>query len=473
MKKKSFYFLLLFCLVTSVSAWAEIRLPAVIGSHMVLQQNTNAKLWGWCEPGEKITIKTSWDTSTYTATGTANAKWNVTIKTPVAGGPYTITLKGNNTIELEDVLIGEVWLCSGQSNMEMNINWGLNYADDVANAHNKSIRFFHIPRLTANYPQDDTKARWVVSTPEEMKRFSAVGYFFGTKLQQELGVPVGLINSSWGGTPAEVWTPEDAVNNDPTLKDAASKLKTANGWPVHPGATYNAMIHPLTNYNIAGALWYQGESNTATWDTYQPLLTSMIDSWRKAFNTEFPFYLVQIAPYAGYGNHNIAPLMQETQTKIAEHPKTGMVVINDLVDNIKDIHPKLKKEVGIRLANYALAETYGKSGFVYKSPMYQSMRVEKNKIRIYFDHADNGLISKNGAPREFYIAGEDQNFFPAMAKVEGNSVVIWSRDVKKPVAVRYAFRNDAQPNLFSKEGLPVNLFRTDDWEVDTSAVKKP
>jgi sialate O-acetylesterase len=198
----------------------------------------------------------------------------------------------------------------------------------------------------------------------------------------------------------------------------------------------------------------------------------MIGAWRKAWQKDLPFYYVQIAPYAGYGNMNIASLLREAQTKSLVYPNTGMVVVSDLVDNVKDIHPKMKKEVGLRLANYALAQTYGRSGLAYKSPEYQSMKIEKGKIRIQFDHAGSGLVSKGGALTEFYIAGEDKNFVLAQAKIEGNTVVVWNKEVKSPVAVRFGFSNGSMPNLFSKEGLPVNLFRTDDWTVDTSAVKK-
>lgn len=449
---------------------AAVRVPAIIGSHMVLQQNSTQKIWGWSEPGEKIVIKADWDTTYYRTTGSGNANWSISIKTPAAGGPHTITITGRNTLVLEDVLVGEVWLCSGQSNMEMSVNWQLPYQEDAANATNKSIRFFHIPKTTSEYPQDDVKAQWVVSSPEAMKAFSAAGYFFGKKIQEETKYPVGLINSSWGGTPAETWTPKETVDSDPLLK-AAAKREPANGWPVSPGLTFNAMIYPLVNYNIAGSIWYQGESNTGTASTYQSLFTKMIGDWRRSWQKDFPFYYVQIAPYT-YGNNNIAPLLREAQTKSLATTKTGMIVIHDLVDNVKDIHPKMKKEVGLRLANLALSDTYGKPGIAYKNPGYKSMQVDKNKIKIYFDDADNGLVSKGGAPTEFYIAGDDRNFVPAIAKIEKNAVVVYSNEVKNPVAVRFGFSNSAMPNLFSKEGLPVNIFRTDDWEVDTSAINK-
>ena len=439
---------------------------------MVLQQSTVVTFWGWCEPGEKITIKVGWDTTTYGTTGTSGAAWQLSLPTLKAGGPYTITIKGNNTVTIEDVLVGEVWVCSGQSNMEMNMGWGLPYEREASEATNKHIRFFHVPRTTALHPQDDVKARWVVCTPEEMKKFSAVGYFFGKDISEKLQAPVGLISSSWGGTPAEAWTPDSVVLQDAVLTAAAGKLKPSNGWPIQSASTFNAMIYPLLRYTIAGSIWYQGESNTGTWNTYQPLLTKMIEAWRKGFQKDFPFYLVQIAPYAGYGDYPSSALLREAQTKIAAHPNTGMVVIHDLVDNISDIHPKMKKEVGQRLAAQALTKTYGISGLVARYPQYKGMTVEKDRIRITFVNAEGGLMAKGGEPTAFYIAGEDRVFHPAKAVINGSSVVVSSKVVKKPVAVRFGFSNKAMPNLFSKEGLPVNIFRTDNWEINADFAKE-
>ena len=438
---------------------------------MVLQQKSNVTIWGWSEPGEKITIRVGWDTTKYLATGSSGAKWKVEVPTPAGGGPYSISIDGNNKILLEDVLVGEVWVCSGQSNMEMSVNWGLPYQDEVARATNTKIRFFHIPRTTSQFPQEDVKAKWVVCTPDEMKNFSAAGYFFGKNLQENLQVPVGLINSSWGGTPAETWTLKDLVEGDSLLKNASASLKTSTGWPIEPGLAYNAMIYPITNFSIAGTIWYQGESNVGTASTYTSLFTTMINSWRKAWQKEFPFYFVQIAPFAGYGDNSSSAFLREAQTKSLSLENTGMVLTADLVDNINDIHPKMKKEVGERLANLALAETYGKQNAAYKIPTYKNMQVQKNKIKLWFNNTDRGLISK-GPLTEFFIAGEDQKFVPAEAKIEGNSIVVWNKNIDKPVAVRYGFRNAAILKLYNKEGVPVNLFRTDDWPVQIQVDKK-
>lgn len=457
------YLLTLLLLSVSVLTKSNVRLPAIIGDHMVLQQNSMVNLWGWSDPTENITVRTSWDTTSYKTVGSEGAKWMVQIQTPSAGGPYTITIKGNNEIVINDVLIGEVWLCSGQSNMEMHYNWGLKqYTEDMNKATNQSIRFFHIPKLTSDHPQDNTVGKWVVCNPQDAKNFSLVGYYFGSKINSVTRSPVGLINASWGGTPAETWTPAEVVEEDPVLREASTKLNKAQWWPITPAATYNAMIYPIVNFGIGGAIWYQGEANTTTSSTYQSLLTKMIDSWRSAFKREFPFYFVQIAPFA-YGTNHIGPLLREAQSKAASHKGTGMIVISDLVDNVKDIHPQMKKEVGLRLANYALGDHYKADVGEYRSPVFKSMEVAKNKIRISFEHAQSGLISKGGAPTEFYIAGDDKKFYPATARIIGNKVEVSAKEVKQPVAVRFGFANEAMPNLFNKEGLPVDLFRTDNW----------
>jgi sialate O-acetylesterase len=369
-------------------------------------------------------------------------------------------------------MIGEVWVCSGQSNMQWSGDQKLQQSlDEAPNATNRKIRFFYVPRSTADYPQEDIKAGWKVCSPEEMIHFSAIGYFFGKKLQNDLNVPVGLINSNWGGTPAEVWTPKEVFDQDPVLKDASLKLNPAERWPISPGSTYTAMIAPLTKFRIAGAIWYQGEGNTANYNTYAQLMGKLIGSWRAAWGYAFPFYYVQIAPFS-YGNYNVGALIKEQQAACLTIPRTGMVVIHDLVDDVKNIHPVKKMEVANRLANLALADNYGVKGVEYKYPMYKGMIIEKNRVRIHFHHADNGLMATSKDLNEFYIAGADKKFLFASAKIEGNTVVVWNKAVKEPVAVRFGFGNTAIPNLFNKEGMPVNMFRTDSWEVQTNAVVK-
>ena len=361
-------------------------------------------------------------------------------------------------------MIGEVWICSGQSNMEWSADSKIvNTEEEVKNASHPNIRFFHVRKLGSETPQNNCFAKWEECTPETMHSFSAIGYFFGRDLQQNLNVPVGIIEVAWGGTPAEVWVRDDLVRSDPLLESCAEKLKTYDLWPSKPGVVYNGMIAPILPYRIAGAIWYQGESNADTPESYRKLFKTLIENWRHDFDNEFPFYYVQIAPYA-YGKDTRAPLIREMQMQTMDVPKTGMVVVSDLVDNVKDIHPQNKQDVGKRLANWALGETYGVTGLVYKHPLYKSMNVEKSKVRISFDNVSKGLKCSGNEITCFEIAGADQVFKPAMTKIDGNTVLVSSKEVKNPVAVRFSLSNDAIGNLFSQEGLPVAPFRTDDWK---------
>jgi sialate O-acetylesterase len=457
------YLFLLFVFL-SFDASAQLRLPAVFDDHMVIQQQTLAPIWGWAHPSQNVTINVSWDTTTVRAKADNGTFWKTSIKTPSAGGPYTITIKaGNDVITLDDVLVGEVWLASGQSNME----WSMQAAADgrtmIDQVNDPTIRLLNIPKASAGTLQERGEGDWAVCDKESVRGFSAIAYFFGKRLSEELGVPVGLINSSWGGSPAEVWLPAEIVEENEPLRTSAAKLNTTQPWsPVKPGVVFNSMINPLIPFSLAGAIWYQGESNTAAPSTYKDLMEQLIIDWRKQFQSDLPFYYVQIAPYSGYGG-DAGTLIREQQVKMLEIPKTGMVVISDLVDDVKDIHPQFKKPVGERLANVALAETYNKQGIVYQSPLYKSINVEKNKIRILFDYADTGLHAKGGDLTEFMIAGEDKKFYPAKAKIDKGTVVVSAKEVKKPVAVRFAWGNASIPNLFSKEGLPVPSFRSDSW----------
>jgi sialate O-acetylesterase len=451
---------------SGLSSFANLRLPAVISSNMVLQQQSTAKLWGWSDPGEKIYIFTSWNNRTDSTRGTRDANWQINIPTPAAGGPYTITIKGFNTLVLENVMIGEVWICSGQSNMEMCETWGLpDVKAELPICATNNIHFFHVPRTTSSYPQEDCKAQWVSCDSNELKNFSAVGYFFGKALNGRLNVHIGLIESSWGGTPAEVWTPAAQINEDASLKAASTTLKPSGGWPFMSGYCFNGMIAPLTNYAIAGAIWYQGEGNTNAPATYGKLLQTMIGSWRQAWNKPLPFYYVQIAPFT-YGAKNVAGVLREQQATVMSLDKTGMVVISDITGDTTNIHPKDKHDVGLRLANWALSETYHLAGVVYKSPMYKSMEVHGDKIVVSLENAPSGLVLKDKEPRELFIAGEDKVFYPAQAKIEGSRLIVSAAQVKKPVAVRYQFDNAGVGNIFGREGLPVAPFRTDDWPVD-------
>ena len=460
--------LLVAMIIMTHAVRANITLPAVLSSNMVLQQQSSVKFGGWGNPVEKVIILPSWDNHLDSTIVTGDGKWQISVTTPKAGGPYSITIKGNNTITLSNVLIGEVWVCSGQSNMEFNYHWGLeDVKAELPFAANENIRFFNIPRTTALYPQEDCRAQWQACDSNTLKSFSAVGYFFGKKLNQELHVPIGLISASWGGTPAETWTPSEVVNADSVLKKAASQQSPSKGWPIRPGLAFNGMIAPITNFTIGGAIWYQGESNTAVPSAYGDLLQSLIVSWRKQWDKNFPFYYVQIAPF-NYGRPYVAALVREEQAKALKSQNTGMVVISDLVEDTNDIHPKNKHDVGSRLANLALASTYQKNVPVHY-PLYRSMEVIKDRAVVLFDHVENGLTIKGKRVNELFVAGPDKIFYPAESKIKNGQLIVWSKNVKQPVAVRYAFTNTAIGNLFSGEGLPVAPFRTDDWKVDTGS----
>jgi sialate O-acetylesterase len=461
-------FLINLLLLTAITN-AAIRLPSILSSNMVLQQRSAVKLWGWASPAEKILITASWSGITDTVTATGDANWELIVSTPAAGGPYTIRLQGQNEIVLDNIMLGEVWICSGQSNMEWSSLHGLKEMDaEIPVSNNTNIRFFSIPKTTSDNPQDDCEGAWQLCNAENLRAFSAIGYFFGKKLQQSLNVPIGLINSSWGGTPAETWTPETIVTSDDNTKKAAAKIAASPWWPIMPGKTFNAMIAPATPFTIAGAIWYQGESNVNNYSTYQLLFTNMIYGWRQAWKKEFPFYFVQIAPFA-YVNNNVGALLREAQANSMAYPKTGMVVITDLVENVKDIHPRQKHAVADRLANYALADNYKIPDIVYKSPVFKNMVVSKNTAHLYFDNAPNGFLLKGEHAMEWYVAGVDKIFYPATVKLEKKRLLVSSPQVKIPVAVRFGFSNEAIGNIFNKEGLPVTPFRTDSWEMDTAA----
>lgn len=463
MKKHLLYIL---ALLLPTILHAAIRLPALVGSNMVLQQNDSVTIWGWANPMEKITVYTGWDNQTTITTTSGDAKWMLKVHTPAAGGPYEIRLKGSNEIVLKNILIGEVWLCSGQSNMEFSYYNGIRQiAEELPVCNNNNIRFFNIPKTTATYPQDDCPATWEVCDSNSLKSFSAVGYFFGLKLQQSLGVPVGLINASWGGTPAEVWAPEHLITDQPQLAAAAARLVPAAWWPHKPGYAYNAMISPLLNFNIKGVIWYQGEANVKTAATYTPLFTGMIAAWRAAWNKPLPFYYVQIAPFA-YEKENESALLREAQTRSSVLPGTGMVVISDVTDNVKDIHPQDKRTVGNRLAAWALGENYGKTGFTWKSPAFKEISISKNKAILRFSNVPTSLRINGKVPVALYIAGADHIFYEASAKVEKDALIVWSKKVPKPESLRYSFSNTAIGNIFSAEGLPVGPFRTDQLPVE-------
>lgn len=472
--------LALFVIVTPVSA--EVKVPNVLGSGMVLQREMPVPVWGWADADEKVTV--TFGEQTKTATADKDGKWMVKLDALKASDKgATLTIKGTNTITLNDVLVGEVWICSGQSNMEWALRSSMNAREEIAAAQHPNLRLFNVPgHTTSPMPQREGKGSWQTCSPRSVPGFSAVGYFFGRRLQKELGVPVGLIGSNWGGTRIEPWTTLAGFESVPQLKNIADQVKKYTaGTRVgggSPSAIYNSMVHPLTPFAMRGAIWYQGESNGGEGESYYHKTHALVNGWRKAFqNKDLAFYWVQLAnfrkenpdPKGGDGWARI----REAQTKALDIPGTGMAVITD-IGAANDIHPRNKQDVGWRLAQWALHQTYDKKDLVPSGPMYKSQKVEGDSIRITFDNVGKGLMVgkkdglkpteevKDGKLEHFAIAGKDMKWVWGEAKIDGDTVVVKSPDVPKPVAVRYAYTmNPAKANLYNKEGLPAGPFRTD------------
>jgi sialate O-acetylesterase len=438
---------------------ANISLPEIFSDNMVLQQKSDVIIWGWAKTGEKVTVKADWMDTEITTQGSTQGTWKITIKTPAAGGSHTIHIKGQNEVILKNVLLGEVWLCSGQSNMEMSAQWGINNGEEeIKNANYPEIRLFTVSAATSQYPQDHLAGKWSECTPDEMRTFSAIGYFFARKLNKELGVPIGVINSSWGGTPAEAWMPEEVFQKDSFLREAAAKQKPVPWGPVEPARIYNAMISPLIPFRIAGVLWYQGEANTINAYAYKELLTGLIKSWREKWDYDFPFYFAQIAPYK-YEVPFEGVEVRDAQRRVLEVPNTGMAVLSDLCDTL-NIHPKNKQDAALRLANIALNRYYKKAIPEDSGSLFKALTIDKNKAIVSFDHSE-GLHAAGDKLIYFEIAGADKVFYPAEAKIKDQKVIVTSKKVKSPVAVRFAWRNTAIPNLFNGSNLPASCFNTE------------
>lgn len=451
----SFFSLLLTNLV-----FANINLPAIFTDNMVLQRNAEVVVWGNASPKEEITLKADFLDKEYKIVTGNDAVFKFTIPTGKEGGPYTITLKGYNEIKLKNVMLGEVWLISGQSNMEYTPAWGMKDADaEIAKANFPDIRFFTVPKLSSQYPQNNLFGSWIPCDPNTMKNFSAIGYFFAQKLQKDLnGVPIGIISSAWGGSPAELWTPENVFMQNQPLADNYKKLGSSEYYPSQISGAYNAMIYPLNPYKIKGVLWYQGETNTGNPDGYTDLLSSMIQSWRQARGDEFPFYIIQIAKYTGWSDTTVK--IQNSQRIVSETVKNSGLIITSDLDRTDDIHPKNKKPVGIRMANLILKNVYGKNNGLVESPRLKNAEYKGNKAILSFDFAD-GLHFKNKESKLFEIAGADGKFLPATAIIKGNQIILESKEVKNPVNVRYDWSNTAVPDLFNQSELPASSFSTE------------
>jgi sialate O-acetylesterase len=489
---------LLLATLTLTSLHAEIKLPAIISDHMLLQKGMPVRLWGTASPGETITVKLP--AQTVSVKTPSNGKWQAFLKPMKPGAPFDVTINGTT---IHDVLVGDVWVGSGQSNMEFPMSRTMNSAQETAEAKYPEIRLFTVKKAVADEPADDVTGSWSLCTPDSVKNFSAVAYFFGREINKTQHIPVGLIHTSWGGTPAQSWTETSFLKDDAALQlyltnwqktldnypanktkydetlakwqEAVTAAKAAGKTPPNrpnapagpghqntPAGLYNAMIAPITPYAIRGALWYQGESNANANEAwlYRRLFTSMIESWRQAWGQgSFPFYFVQLANFRSGGWW---PLLRESQNAAMELKHVGEGLAID-VGNPTDIHPTNKQEVGHRLALAARAQTYGEK-IEYSGPVFKQLMVTGPEARLLFDHVGGGLQAKGGTLTGFEIAGADQKFVAAEAKIEGNMVVVTSSGVAEPAAVRYAWKDDPQVTLYNREGLPASSFRTDVWK---------
>ena len=491
---------------------ADVTLPSIFSDHMVLQKNATVPVWGWADPGEKVTVTIAGQNRT--ATADASGNWKLKLKKISTSEPLTMTVTGHNTIVIQDVLAGEVWLASGQSNMQLSVNDVTNAWKEKASAKFPQIRGFFVERRPATTPQTKCGGKWVVCSPETVGNFSAAAYFFGRELHQQLGAPVGLVQASWGGTPIETWSSMDSMGATPALTPVlenwkktlhpydevaaqaeyvqalekwtnnATKLKAEgktvppqpqkNGDPRlnknYPANLFNGMIAPIIPYAIRGGIWYQGENNAANdlAKLYSVQLLLMIQDWRKRWDAgNFPFAWVQLPNFhprttnVVETNYNGWCVIREEMLKTLAVKNTGMAITVD-VGEANNIHPKNKQAVGHRLALWALAKVYGKD-IPYSGPLPDGHKIKGDKIVLSFKHTDGGLVAKDGDLKGFAVAGEDHRWVAADAHIEGSKVIVSSPEVKAPKAARYAWAANPDCNLFNGAGLPASPFRTDDW----------
>lgn len=462
-------------MLCSACAEAKIQLPYFFSDGMVLQRESKPAIWGWTNTKNTVTITTSWDKKQYTVKPDSKGKWETFINTTKAGGPYTITVSDGTPVTIKNILLGEVWMCSGQSNMEMPMKGFRDQPiaesnDHIFNSDNNEIRLYTIPRSVQSVALDTSKnSTWKIANPADVSNFSATAYFFGKMLFDKLKVPIGLVNVSYGGSPVEAFMDKESlVSYDFKIPEADTKIKLTNKYPT---VLYNGMIHPFIGYGIKGAIWYQGETNADRAKQYQTLFPDFVRMLREQFGYgDFPFYYVQIAPYdynmykkPGDNLTNSAYLRDAQRKALDKIPNSGMAVTMDIGDSVY-IHPRDKKSVGQRLAMMALAQTYGYKGFQSQSPYYESITYRNDTAVIVFKNASNGLTSYGKPLVNFEIAGADKKFYPANARTVNGKIEVSSPNVKTPAAVRYAFKDYTKGELFNTEGFPASSFRTDDWD---------
>lgn len=446
--------MLLGCILINTTSYAEIKLPAIFGSNMVLQRNSEVSVWGTATANSEVTVFTSWNDRSYETTADKEGNWNIKVSTPGAGGPYDIKLSDGEELMLKNVLIGEVWLCSGQSNMERTLRGAgndpiLGSNEAILRSDNPSIRFFTVENEKSEVPEDDFKGDWKVCDRSTAPDFSATGYFFGNLVQEILEVPVGLISSDWGGTRIKRWMDEGTI-----------KTFDPEDWESSPSTLFNAMINPMLGFSIKGVIWYQGESNRKNPEIYDEMMVKLVQSWREKWGIgDFPFYYCQIAPFQYDDTVNTA-FLREAQLKASkEIPNSGMVSLLDVGEE-RNIHPANKRAAGERLAYFALKETYGIEGISARGPEYLEMKIEGATVELMFNER---LTSFGKELKWFEVAGKDQKFYHAKARIKGKSVILVSDEVAEPVAARYGFKNFVNGDLYNIHGLPASSFRTDNW----------
>jgi sialate O-acetylesterase len=495
-------FIVSFCFLASALS-AEVRLPHIFSDNMVIQRDKPIHVWGWANKNASVEIRFAHQSQKVKADKSGN--WSVNLHPVPSGGPYELVVKSTaNSIILKNILVGDVWLCSGQSNMEMPVHSNLpvyvpvnNYEHEIEAANYPQIRFFTVEKNLSDKPEADLNGTWRTCSPETVADISATAYFFARKLKESLNIPIGLVCSAWGGTDIEAWISPDAFSELPKQVsgryddaallrfkqfkdgDKANKEKVLDEIRNYRGSNdispnmyssllFNAMINPITGFRINGAIWYQGENNAPRAYAYRTLFPAMIDDWREKWGYEFPFYWVQLASFMekdkSPGGSDWAEL-REAQTMALSLPQTGQAVITDTGET-SNIHPHNKQDVGLRLALIALNKSYGMNDIVCSGPTFKSMEIEGNKVILSFDNIGTGLSTSNkyGYVEGFAIADSSRTFEWAKAYIDGDKVVVYSNKISNPSAVRYSWSNNPDVNLFNKEGLPAAPFRTDNWK---------
>lgn len=485
---------LISALVFAINAEAEVKLPSILGNNMVLQRNTEVNLWGTARSGGIVSVWTSWNGERYKVRADSEGRWQMRVPTGDAGGPYTVKISDGKELVLDNILLGEVWICGGQSNMEMPLCGFMYQPVEGSSEHiiysaaeTPDVRLFNVPRVSSKNPEESCGGEWLVSNPQNVSTFSAVGYLFGKVLAKAMsGIPIGLVSANWGGSRIECWMTEETIDSTDGIDHEIAKSGVHD--TSAPQWLYNGIIHPIKDYTAKGFIWYQGCSNRHNWFDYKELMVSLVKFWRESWgNMEMPFYYTQLAPYAYEGvNLRSLPMVIEAQYQaLAEIPYSGIAATTDL-GNRTCIHPSKKYEVAERLAYLALANDYGMEGVPRPAPTYKEMVKEHDErrgnilvlsfnnlsLKHQWNEPDSFMAFKEDGyctPDGFEIAGKDRVWHEAKASYRWweNRIEVWSEEVSEPVAVRYAFRNfPEKANVMTTMGQPLVPFRTDDWHVD-------